>query len=100
LSDNKSIFRTLFSVTLLGLTVLGAINVFGDNSEVVKMAETVACGTPGCAVQQTRGARNPIGQEFSFQTETSAQSRGGIVDVSCRRSLFLVGEYSCEKTSE
>ena len=41
MSQGKSAVRTVISVTLVVLTVLGLINVYGDNADVIKLAEQI-----------------------------------------------------------
>lgn len=92
--------RPLISVLLIGVTITGFINVFSDNSEVIALAETAACGKPKCTYQMTRTSRNPIMQSFTFQTVLTERrniNQQTTVDVDCHRSLYLVGEYSCER---
>jgi hypothetical protein len=100
MAEAKNFVRPAISVILIGITITGFINVFADNAEVIAMAQTAACGTPTCAYQMTRVSRNPIMQSFTFQTtltESRNVNRQMTVDVDCHRSLWLVGEYSCER---
>jgi hypothetical protein len=86
--------KTIVMVVCLGATIAGLINTYGDNAEVIQLAERVACGKPDCAVTITRQSRGAFGQSFTFQTSSKTQS---VVDVDCKRSLLLVGEYACQK---
>lgn len=86
-------------------TVSAIINVFADNTEVLEMAKGVACegvkvkpipvtAPPGtrpsdCPMAMTRMARTPIGQSFEFT------GNGLTKEIECKRSLILVGSYSC-----
>jgi hypothetical protein len=100
MSEARRVVRPLISVLLIGITITGFINVFSDNAEVIKLAQTTACGTPTCAYQIVREARNPIMQSFTFQTtltERRNANQSMTVDVDCHRSLYLVGEYQCER---
>jgi hypothetical protein len=93
MADTSRIVRPIVFVICIGATALGLNNVFGDNREVVSQAEKVACGDKqGCIARMTRGSRSPIGQSFSFQTDVKKQE---VVDVDCRRSAYLLGEWSC-----
>lgn len=97
MSDTKRLIRPLITIVLLGATGLGLYNVFSDNTEVRKLAESTACGAPDCSVALTREAKNPIAQTFTFQTDMrQAGQKQPTVEVSCHRALYLVGEYSCE----
>ncbi|MFO7177648.1 MAG: hypothetical protein DIU78_003010 [Pseudomonadota bacterium] len=94
----RSIASRLVSVLLLGGTAVGLYNVYGDNSAVKALAEEAACGKRTCSVTFTRESRSPIGQSFTVQTRLVARGsreRSASVDVECRRSFYLVGEYSC-----
>jgi hypothetical protein len=96
MADAKRVIRPLISLTLIGATVLGLINVFGDNSELQKQAETLACtGKENCTAHLTQASRNPIAQSFVF---TLSDKASGSVTVDCHRSLYLVGEYGCERS--
>ena len=100
MAEAKTLVRPAISVLLIGVTITGFINVFSDNAEVIAMAQTAACGKPNCAYQMTRQARNPIMQSFTFQTVLTERrniNQQTTVDVDCRRSLWLVGQYSCER---
>ena len=94
MSDGRRIIRPIISVALIAVTALGLLNVFEDNTAVINQAQTTACGGSTCAVKMTRMARNPLFQNFTFQTSVKNQTT---VDVECRRELYLVGAYKCEK---
>ena len=91
MADSKRLIRPLISILIIGATLLGLYNVYGDNSDVVVLAKIVACGDPDCKATKTHEARYPFTQGFTFQTKK------GSVDIRCARSLYLLGEYSCEK---
>jgi len=100
MAEVRNLARPVVFALCVGVTIAGLINVYADNSEVVAMAQTAACGAPSCAYQMTRMSRNPISQSFTFQV--SIKERKNIneqttVDVDCQRSYFLVGEYACER---
>ena len=92
MADTKRFIRPTISVLLIGATILGVMNTFGDNTEVKAMAEERACGKPACAVTMTRLERSPFSQGFTFQVDLKTQRT---VDVSCRRAYILLGAYSC-----
>jgi len=92
--DKKSLARNALSILLLIATALGLYNVFSDNKDVRANAESLACGKPNCAARLTRESRNPIGQSFEFQVSHSTTP----ASVDCKLSLFIVGEWRCEKT--
>jgi len=95
----KTLARPVITVVLLGATALGLINVYGDNRDVVKQAERVACGSEQCSANMTRMERNPISQNFSFQTKLRKAQSSKSVDVSCRRTAWLFGDYVCQVDS-
>jgi hypothetical protein len=90
----KTLLRPIISVLLLGATALGLINVYGDNRDVIRQAEGVACGSEPCSVNMTRMERNPIGQDFTFQTQQKGR-RSAAIDVTCQRTAWLLGDYVC-----
>ena len=92
----RRILRSALSVGLVVATVLGLINVYGDNSETKSLAERAACGNAQCATTMTRMERNPISQSFTFQTRLKHPNQGAqTVEVTCHRSVWLVGDYEC-----
>lgn len=84
----------------LGLTALGLANTYGDNAEVVKLAQKQACGAEGCSFETLRQERSPFSQSFTFQVRITekGKQRGATADVKCARSYVLVGAYGCELT--
>jgi hypothetical protein len=79
------------SVLLLLATLLAVYNVYGDNSELVRRAETLACDGGAC-VKLLRAERTPLEQAFTFQTSlVPARTRA----VRCARAALLVGSYTC-----
>jgi hypothetical protein len=83
--------RSSLSVLLLLATVIAVYNVYGDNAELVKTAEALACGKAPC-VRLLRAKRTPIEQSFTFQTNLSPPRTR---DVSCERAFLLVGDFAC-----
>ncbi len=105
MSEKTRFVRPLISVVLIGASVLGLMNVYSDNTDVVRQAEQVACDkSPDCTARLTRVDRSPISQSFSFAL--SYELKGGKRDstrpkdrgVKCSRAFFLLGEYSCNLT--
>lgn len=94
-------FRGLFMALCVGITAAGLLNVYADNADVIGRAQTVACGSPGCAVTMTSMTRSPLAQEFTFQTHlTPRGARQEEVAIECKREYVLVGEYRCERKTE
>jgi hypothetical protein len=82
--------RTLLMLLVIAAAVAGAINVYADGRPVEATARRLACaGGASCKARMTRVARTPFSQDIQFQESHRT------VNVRCRRSLYLVGEYSC-----
>jgi len=72
------------------ITLATVVNVFGDNSDVIAKAEAAVCWNKDkCAYSKTAMVRTPIGQSFTFV------GGGKEVEVTCRRSAIILGEYTC-----
>jgi hypothetical protein len=84
------LLRRSVSVICLGASALVLYNLYGDNSETVRLAETVACGKS--CVRTLRAERSAFSQSFVFQTSVQAQASQA---VRCERAYWLVGPYSC-----
>jgi hypothetical protein len=98
MSTSRSIFRPLFTVTCLALTLLGLRNTYADNSEERKLAEQIACGTPTCSTHPLSESRNPISQAFAFQilnAKGEATRSARVVQVECKREFVFLGSYTC-----
>ncbi len=94
MANASRIARHSVTIACVVVSALAVYNVFSDNADVKKLAEQTACDRPGCAISTTRIERSPIGQSFGFQTAPGASNT---VSVTCRRTLFLVGEYRCAR---
>lgn len=88
-----AVARKALSALLLVATVLALYNVYGDNAELVKSAEALACGSSPC-VRLLRAERTPIEQSFTFQTSLAPPATR---EVSCARDFLLVGPFACSK---
>ena len=88
----SGIARVVVPVVCLGATVLGLINVYGDSSEVERLAETAACGAPGCAAQQVGGSRTPLAHQYTYQLDLKTTRTR---TVECQREYVLAGDYTC-----
>lgn len=84
----KQILRSGFSFLLIVLSVLGLINVYSDNSDVVALAGSVACSS--CHPTLVQSGRSPVSQTLTFQT-----GPGKLVLVECKRAFYFFGDYSC-----
>jgi hypothetical protein len=95
----RSFARSMTSVLLLGGTALGLYNVYADNTAVRALAEKTACGDRPCTARVTRESRSPLSQSFTYQVELPVKgksARSASVDVECKRTYYLLGEYACE----
>lgn len=96
MSAAKQLARPLFSLVLLAITVLGLINVYGDNTEVALKAKRVACGGQECPTQVTRLERNPLAQTFDIASEPNGARKGSVTStIKCSRTQVLIGEWEC-----
>jgi hypothetical protein len=101
-SEAKRFIRPLISITLIGASILGLLNVYADNADVVRQAESVACDSKAdCTARLTRVDRSPLSQNFSFalsyemQGGKKATGRPADRSIKCARAFVLLGEYSC-----
>ena len=101
MAERSPITRAIVITVCLGVTALGLRNTYGDNSEVVALAQRTACGSSECAFNTLRQERSPFSQSFTFQVKTveKGRERGATADVDCKRSYVLVGDYGCVMTS-
>jgi hypothetical protein len=83
-------FRNITSVVALIITILAAINVYGDFSEVEAQARAVAA-SEGEETHLSQVSRNPISHTYVFAVKGRVT-----VTVSCSRSAILFGDYSCK----
>lgn len=99
MAEVKRILRPVLSVVLIGASVLGLLNVFGDNAEEEAAAKRLACGAQSdCDAQITRLSRTPLGQSFTFGLGYEGGKRGQRpteVSVSCKRAYVLLGSWAC-----
>ncbi len=96
MSRAKNTVRPVLTVALLGLTVLGLVNVYGDNREVQAQAATIACGGHECSTQLTRLDRSPIAQTYDFVAAPEGAKRPSrTVTVRCQPQYLMVGRWIC-----
>jgi hypothetical protein len=87
-----SFLRPLISAVLIGLSVLGLMNVYSDNSAVEAQAGQLAC--QGCSPRLVQLGRSPVSQSLTFQT-----GPGTLVSIDCRRKFIFLGDYECTVAS-
>lgn len=96
MAETKRIFRPLLSLVLISASVLGLINVYGDNAEVLAQAKRVACGGAECPTQLTETARSPLAQTFHLvATEDAKRHRSVTHVIKCQREQLLFGDWVC-----
>ena len=86
--------RVVVPVILLGLTVAGLVNTYGDSTGVEKAAADAACGGEPCPVQLREFTRSPIAHQYVFDVGKA----GTRTEVKCQRSAIFFGDYRCEKS--
>jgi len=96
LAKFRYFIRPLLTVILLGGTILGLVNVMGDNTMVQQEAKRVACGGKECPTQLTKMERTPFGQSFEIVASRKG-TRGGstVVSVKCKQTYLLFGKWGC-----
>lgn len=101
MAERSGLSRALIAAVCLGVTALGLANTYGDNAEVVALAQHSACGSSTCSYETLRQERSPLAQSFTFQVRLTekGRERAATADVECRRAYVIVGEYTCRVTS-
>ena len=92
-SRARVIVRFIVFAIVIGVTALGMLNVFGDNSAVKQQATEMVCGKPGCEAHVVKEQRTPFSQSYAFQA--SRQSHD-LIEIECTRKFVLLGDYACE----
>jgi hypothetical protein len=84
--------RNVFGVVAVVITILAALNVYGDFKEVEAEARSVAAPEGKDEPFLSQVSRNPISQSYVFVI------KGGTpVEVTCKRAFILLGDYSCQR---
>src|SRR5690348_7770605 len=101
MAERSGLSRALIAAVCLGVTALGLANTYGDNADVVALAQRTACGGGTCSYETLRQERSPLAQSFTFQVRLTekGRERAATADVECRRAYVIVGEYGCKLTS-
>jgi len=97
MAESSGFVRAAVMGACLLVTALGLANTYGDNTDVVKLAERAACGRDGCSFQKLREERSPLSQKFTFQVTLTekGKARSASTDVECQRAYWLLGDYGC-----
>lgn len=93
MAERGLIGRIIVPAICIAITAAGLNNVYGDASEVERLAEQTACGKEHCAVTKLEASRNPISARYRYQTSVEKQTTA---TVECTREYWLIGEYRCE----
>lgn len=101
MAERSALSRAVVVAICLGVTALGLANTYGDNADVVTLAQRAACGSGSCSYQKLREERSPLSQAFTFQVRLTEKGheKNATADVECRRAYVLVGDYACRLTS-
>jgi len=101
MAERSGATRAVVMAICLGITALGLRNVYGDNADVIRSAQSAACGSGDCAFNTLRQERSPFSQSFGFQVRVTEKGRekSATADVECKREYVLVGDYACVLTS-
>ena len=99
MSKLKQFARPLFTLFLLGITALGLINVYGDSSEVVALAQKVACHGTECPTRTTRIERTPFGHEYDLAATLPNGKKAETITatIHCKREYVLAGAWTCSE---
>lgn len=84
--------RGVLGVLGIIVTVLAALNVYGDFSEVEAMARAVAEPEGRDTAFLSQVSRSPLSQRYVFVVKGEPS-----FVVTCSRGLILLGEYTCRK---
>jgi hypothetical protein len=98
-SKLKQFTRPLLTLFLLAITGLGLINVYGDSSDVVTLAQKAACRGTDCPTRTTRIERTPFGHEYDLAAtlQNAKKSETVNVTVRCKREYVIAGNWSCSE---
>ncbi len=101
MAEGSGLTRMVVAAVCLGATALGLANTYGDNADVVGLAQRTACGSGNCAYETLRQSRSALSQSFTFQVRLTekGRERAATADVECKRAYVLLGEYACSLTS-
>ncbi|HTQ02857.1 MAG TPA: hypothetical protein VMI54_03330 [Polyangiaceae bacterium] len=101
MAERSGLSRAVVAAVCLGVTAVGLANTYGDNADVVALAQRTACGSGSCSYETLRQESSPLSQSFTFQVHLTekGRERAASTDVECRRAYVLVGEYACKVTS-
>jgi len=98
-SSAKQFVRPVVTIFLFAITALGLINVYGDSSEVVALAQKVACRGTTCPTRTTRIERTPFGHEYDLAATipNGKQTDTVSLTIRCSRAFVLAGAWGCSE---
>jgi hypothetical protein len=98
-SGSKVLIRPTISILLIVITALGLLNVYGDASEVVALAQKVACHGTECQTRTTRIERTPFSHEYDLAASVPSGKQQTTVSstVRCSRAYVLIGAWACSE---
>jgi hypothetical protein len=86
----------LLALLAIPIGIASFVSVYADEPGLEGRAREVACAREGarCHVRLARLARMPWKRAFVFV------GSGGTVEVDCRHTLVLVGDYACARSGQ
>ena len=85
-------FRNVFGVVAVVITILAALNVYGDFSDVEAQARSILQPEGKQQVFLSQVSRNPVSQSYLFVIKGGAP-----IEVTCQRAFILFGDYKCQR---
>lgn len=85
-------FRNVFGVVAVVVTILAALNVYGDFSAVEAQARAIVQPEGREQVFLSQVSRNPVSQSYLFVIKG-----GSPIEVTCKRAFILLGDYQCAR---
>ena len=82
----------MHSMWIMVITILAALNVYGDFKEVEAQARAIAAPEGRADAFLSQVSRNPISQSYVFVIKGGAP-----IEVTCQRAFILLGDYSCKR---
>ncbi len=83
--------KNVLSVVAILVTVLAALNVYGDFTEVEALAR-VQAASDGEKTFLSQVSRSPLSHTYVFAVKGRQT-----VTISCSKSAILVGDYVCKR---
>jgi hypothetical protein len=86
----------ILALVAIPVGIASFVSVYADEPGLEGRAREVACAHEGghCRLRLARMARMPWKRAFIF-----TGGSGGSVQVDCRHSLLLVGDYACARSA-